>query len=416
MKNLLACFVLLVSLNIQSQPIQVLWLGNSYTYYNDLPGMFYNLALSAGDTVVYDSNTPGGTTLQYHATNATSIQKIYAQKWDYVIVQAQSQEPSFPPQQVAQQTLPYARLLDSLITDNDSCTETVFYMTWGRKYGDQSNCANYAPLCTFDGMQARLRDSYVQMANDNQALTAPVGMAWQQSWHTDSLINLWDTDNSHPNTAGSYLAACVFYATIFRKSPVGIVYSPLSSQVTNAHLQNIAYHIVFDSLENWNIGAFLPQAEFDFSGNETTKTFDFNNLSQNFDSYEWNFGDGNSSTTSGVHTYANAGTYTVTLTVFDPCGNWDSTSQTFTMQTSSGLNDTPPLQFTVSPNPATNLLYLTAEKNYKWEVEILNALGQTVVHHHISDRITAIDISSLSSGVYWIKGMNSVKKIMVINR
>jgi hypothetical protein len=290
------------------------------------------LSLSAGDSVVFDSNTPGGTTLQYHATNATSIQKIYSQKWDYVVVQAQSQEPSFPPNQVATQTLPYARLLDSLITDNDSCTETVFYMTWGRKYGDQSNCANYAPLCTFEGMQARLRESYLQMANDNHAITAPVGMAWQQSWHTDSLINLWDADNSHPNAAGTYLTACVFYGTIFRKSPVGIVYSPLSAQATNTHLQTIAYHTVFDSLANWNVGSFLPKAAFDFTGSEATKTYTFNNQSQNFTQYLWNFGDGNNSTTSGIHTYADTGTYTVSLVVKDDCGNADSTAQTFSIQ------------------------------------------------------------------------------------
>ncbi|OJV27779.1 MAG: hypothetical protein BGO32_11025 [Bacteroidetes bacterium 37-13] len=226
----------------------MLWIGNSYTSVNNLPQVFYNLSLSGGDSVMFDSNALGGYTFQNHSANATTIQKIQSQKWNYVVLQAQSQEPSFPPMQVQSQTMPYAHLLDSLVVDNDSCTETVFYMTWGRKYGDQSNCAGYPPLCTFTGMQARLRESYLQMANDNHAIVSAAGMAWKKSWQTDSLINLWSSDNSHPSVAGTYLTACVFYATIFRKPPIGLSYSPIGDSATTAFLQTIAHHTVFDSL------------------------------------------------------------------------------------------------------------------------------------------------------------------------
>ena len=164
-------------LAVQAQPKRILWIGNSYTTVNNLPLLFHDLALSAGDTVIYDSNAPGGYTFQQHAVNATTIQKIYSQPWDYVVLQAQSQEPSFPPAQVDSETYPYAHILDSLIRDNDSCSETIFYMTWGKKYGDQMNCSGYPVLCTFDGVQSRLTDSYLQMANDNHALVAPVGRA-----------------------------------------------------------------------------------------------------------------------------------------------------------------------------------------------------------------------------------------------
>lgn len=415
MKQTLTLIAIHCVLSVCSQQTKILWLGNSYTAVNNLPQMFYNLSLSAGDTVVFDSNTPGGTTLQYHATNATSIQKIYSQKWDYVVVQAQSQEPSFPPNQVATQTLPYARLLDSLITDNDSCTETVFYMTWGRKYGDQSNCANYAPLCTFEGMQARLRESYLQMANDNHAITAPVGMAWQQSWHTDSLINLWDADNSHPNAAGTYLTACVFYGTIFRKSPVGIVYSPLSAQATNTHLQTIAYHTVFDSLANWNVGSFLPKAAFNFTGSEATKTYTFNNQSQNFTQYLWNFGDGNNSTTSGIHTYADTGTYTVSLVVKDDCGNADSTAQTFSIQDANGITEAGHTSLSISPNPATDVLEISVTVNMLGkEFELINTLGQVMKSGTCQRSTTMLDIATLERGIYLLHYGNVLRKIVLL--
>ena len=58
--------------------------------------MISEIALSFGDTVNYDSNTPGGCTLQGHTINSTSLSKISQQSWDFVVIQAQSQEPSFP--------------------------------------------------------------------------------------------------------------------------------------------------------------------------------------------------------------------------------------------------------------------------------------------------------------------------------
>ena len=100
------------------QKRKVLFLGNSYTYVNNLPQLIKDIALANGDTLVFDSNCPGGHTFNNHFNNATSLAKINAQAWDCVILQAQSQEPSFSPGQVAAQTLPYAIKLDSLIKNN----------------------------------------------------------------------------------------------------------------------------------------------------------------------------------------------------------------------------------------------------------------------------------------------------------
>ncbi|MBK9318567.1 MAG: hypothetical protein IPM91_06900 [Bacteroidetes bacterium] len=136
-------------MQVISQQTKILFIGNSYTASNNLPQLFTDLALSMGDTVFVDSNTPGGYTFQGHTTNATTLAKINTQPWDFVFLQEQSQLPSFSPPQVAVDVYPYARMLDSLIYVNDSCTETVFYMTWGRKYGDAGNCANWPPVCTF---------------------------------------------------------------------------------------------------------------------------------------------------------------------------------------------------------------------------------------------------------------------------
>lgn len=411
MKYTLAFVLLLVTAHTFAQQKKILWIGNSYVTVNDLPTLFSNLARSGGDTIIYDSNAPGGTTLQGHAGNATTIQKIYSQQWDYVIVQAQSQEPSFPPAQVQAQTFPYARILDSLIHDNNPCTQTVFYMTWGKKYGDQMNCANYAILCTFEGVTARLRESYLQMADDNRALVAPAGVAWQTSWHTDTTINLWNPDNSHPSIEGSYLTACTFYETIFGKSPVGLSYSPLAQQGTTTFLQTVAHQTVYDSASQWNIGEFTPNAEFDFTGNAATRIYTFNNLSQNATSYQWLFGDGTNSTATGSHTYAATGTYTVTLIAADSCGRTDTARQTFTIEPTTGINDLAPAHIAVYPNPL-NGNALTIETTQPAVVVITDVLGKEVYRLKVNSGTTIADVTALETGMYLVAVNSKVIKLL----
>jgi hypothetical protein len=127
---------------------RVLFLGNSYTSVNNLPLLVKNIALSTNDTLIIDSNTPGGYTLQLHTTNTTSQSKLMAGNWDFVVLQEQSQLPSFPDDQVAVEVFPYAKYLDSVINQYSPCAETVFYRTWGRKVGDASNCGSWPPVCT----------------------------------------------------------------------------------------------------------------------------------------------------------------------------------------------------------------------------------------------------------------------------
>ncbi|MDA0199222.1 MAG: hypothetical protein OT643_10645 [Bacteroidetes bacterium] len=62
--------------NGQSLTKKALFLGNSYTYVNNLPQLIANAAASAGDSLIFDNNTPGGYTLQGHTTNVSSLEKI----------------------------------------------------------------------------------------------------------------------------------------------------------------------------------------------------------------------------------------------------------------------------------------------------------------------------------------------------
>lgn len=238
--------------------LKVLFLGNSYTYFNNLPQLVHDIALANNDSLLFDSNCPGGHTLFDHFNNNTSISKINSNTWDYVVIQAQSQEPSFSPAQVTAQTLPYAVKLDSIVAHNYSCTITTFFETWGRKNGDASNCATYPPVCTYLGMQNRLRQSYKIFADTCKGVMAPVGEAWRKSIAITPSLELYQSDESHPSLEGSYLAACVFYETLFQKSVLSNTYNPGIATQTLTFLQQTAHTVVNDSVLVWNIGKYNP--------------------------------------------------------------------------------------------------------------------------------------------------------------
>ncbi|NDD55938.1 hypothetical protein EBZ39_19080, partial [bacterium] len=126
--------------------------------------------LSKKFTAYNCSSTPGGYTFQQHSIDVNTLNYIQQGGWDYVVLQQQSQMPSFPDNDVIANTYPYARFLDSMINEYNDCAETVFYMTWGRQNGDASNCANWPPVCTYQGMDSLLRLRYTNMANDNNAI------------------------------------------------------------------------------------------------------------------------------------------------------------------------------------------------------------------------------------------------------
>ena len=114
----------------------VLFIGNSYTYVNNLPSLFQNMAASKGKSTFVDTKTNGGATMQFHANDPLSYQKMNSSDWNYVVLQAQSQEPSFPYGQVNAQTLPYAVQLADTANQISSCSQALFFMTWGRENGD----------------------------------------------------------------------------------------------------------------------------------------------------------------------------------------------------------------------------------------------------------------------------------------
>lgn len=381
------------------------FIGNSYTYYNNMPAIINSLANAGGDTLIHASSTPGGAQLIQQVSNSTTLNGIRQGNWDFVVIQEQSQKPSFSPTQVAADVLPFAAQLNDSIVAHNPCAETVFFMTWGRKNGDQTNCASYPPICTYAGMQARLRSSYLLMANQNQAICSPVGAAWQVVRDSFPTIELYTADQSHPSYAGSYLAACTFYASLFKKSPVGLSFYGSLSAADAQSLQRIAAMVVLDSLPNWSIGAYDPLASF--TTNTSSGTVSFINNSSYSHQYQWDFGDASPSSTlaNPQHIYAGVGTYSATLIASDSCGNSDTTTQSIVITTITNLDKLKNIKNNISiyPNPTKN--YITV--NYTEPIEelrIINLLGIEVFSQkNMNSGKNVIHLDTYTRGVYYIE-------------
>lgn len=194
-------FLLLVTHASCAQPIRVLFIGNSLTARNDLPGMVSRLI----GTKVRSLTVPGAS-LTVHAANPATRSVIREGRWTHVVLQEQSEKLSYDPAYATTHVWPAARVLA-----NDAGNATVvWYETPAHRGGNRIGDS-------FQAMQRRVTAGYVTL-NDAvghvSSRIAPVGTAFGVGLNRTASLY---TDSVHPNTAGTYLASLVFYRTITGK-------------------------------------------------------------------------------------------------------------------------------------------------------------------------------------------------------
>ena len=216
-----------------SPPRRVLFIGNSYTYVNNLPEMLRAMAAARGKTLDVAMATTGGWKLSDHWTTADSDahRLLRDRKWDVVVLQEQSTLGSTQMTNgVARvgaddQFQRYAKMWQEEI--HRTGTTPAFYLTWAKKGAPDD--------------QAVLDRAYIGAARAAHGLLVPVGRAWQGAREHHASIELFQQDGSHPSPAGTYLAACTFFAAFFDSSPIGLpatVTGSLIDQQTARPLSN----------------------------------------------------------------------------------------------------------------------------------------------------------------------------------
>ncbi len=196
------------------RPLRVLFIGNSYTYNNNLPAQLVALAQSATPPVPIQTRTVAqpGVRLQQHWERGEALAALRQGPWDYVVLQEQSTlgllliEGRHEVNDPDRAFHPYARRFAEEARKVGA--QPLFLLTWARRDTPES--------------QARLTQAYMSVAREMGAPIIPAGLAWARVRQEHPDLALYHQDGSHPSPAGSYLTACALYATLTGRSPVGL--------------------------------------------------------------------------------------------------------------------------------------------------------------------------------------------------
>lgn len=313
---LVTAFVANISLTMAQkvEPMNILFIGNSYTHMNNMPSIFEKLAVKAGKNVYVEKNTRSGASFKVHSEREDMYEAIKSKKWDYVILQGYSREFAHTPQHIDTATMPYLIKITDSIYANNPCTNILLYMTWGYDNGFSENPA----LDTYTKMADSIARGYQYVSDIFNLPIVPVGKVWKQV-REKGIINLYAQDKAHPNINGSYLIATTFYEAIFNESTEKIFTSTIKSDYARIIKRETNVY-----LTKWRSQYRLNDNRFELKPYITAKgeyTLEVTSAFSCAQSIRWDFGDGNNSTKfNGTHKYAKPGKYKVVLTVTDDCG------------------------------------------------------------------------------------------------
>jgi hypothetical protein len=185
----------------------VLFVGNSLTYYNDLPLIVEALADSApGLTPAQRLSTAMAAYPDYalydHWADGSAVRAIDRTKWDVVVLQQGSS--ALEESRVLLRD--WTKRFDEKI--KAAGARTAMYAVW----------PNAARQFDFD----RVNESYTLAAADVGGMLFPVGEAWRAAWRRDASVALYSADGLHPTISGSYVGALVIASMLLDRSPVGM--------------------------------------------------------------------------------------------------------------------------------------------------------------------------------------------------
>lgn len=204
-----------INLQKETTTMNILFIGNSYTYYNDLDVIFEKLCRENGKKVHTDRITQGGRKLiQFTDKNDTVTQDLIS------TLQSRTYDVCFFQEQSLLPILDFDAFLDGLTYTvqllKPQTPQLILYATWARKAG--------CPVLeehdwTPDSMTQDLAAAYGKAGSTLDAKVSYVGLAFQKATQLDPAIDLYDPDLSHPSYKGSCLAALVHYHTLFGGFP-----------------------------------------------------------------------------------------------------------------------------------------------------------------------------------------------------
>ena len=180
--------------------LRVLFVGNSLTESNNLPGVVASLARSSGRKLEYGTVVFPGYSLEDHWNQGDAKRALESRSWQVVVMQ---QGPSALPEGQAH-LREWAGRFAAVARANG--TRPALLTVWAESYRGRAALS-------------QVISSYRQAAAASGATLLPGGLAWQEAWSCDARIPLYGADGFHPSRLGTYAAALAVYGRLF-KAPV----------------------------------------------------------------------------------------------------------------------------------------------------------------------------------------------------
>lgn len=408
-KLLLLCVFLTSIINAQtlSDPLNVLFVGNSLTYFYEVPQTFKAIAEEQGYFVNLDQHTPGSTGFVDHINNSELFQKFDNTVWDYVILQPGTSE-SIEFSQPIESTIIQAHQLRDKIYENSPCASIYLYET---SYGIVDSSPE--ELQQYLDTQVLIKNNLIQMSNQIEIPIVPVGETFQTSIQESPEHFLWESyGDIHQNENGAFLAACTFFNALFQKPIFNSSINSTLSEIEANYFRNIAESISLNNLDVWNIDTLVANANFTFGTSDGVNVI-FDNTSTNYDSVLWNFGDGNTSSEinpSHQFDFSSQNSFQVYLTAFLGCKE-SHFNLTISQSSLGTVSIEQTNSFKVYPNPVINNLNIVSNSGTTFSYVLFDVFGNIVASEDESNTKHVFNASKLPNGIYFISISSNTKLI-----
>ncbi len=381
---------------------RVLFIGNSFTYVSDVPGLAKGFATAAGFPMKYLMHAPGGISVgdtaqgtEAHMNNPTVFSLIRSDNWDYVSLQDNQGRfvrgyGVFPDPAAYKVIEGHIKIKDS-IKINHPCAHVLWFAGWAFKNGYPGIATTGKELID------NIYGNYNYLQDTAGEIISPIGMAWKTAIDSLPAVDLWGPDEAHQSLAGSYLTAAVIFTTIFRVHTEYIDFDGGLDSVTARTLRRIAWRTVIDSMAPTELATIVP----DLVVTPTLLT-----ASPGFTTYKW-YRNGVSIGSGAGNTFSISadGCYQVVCADAAACESrsleqcTDAVTLLHTVTPANGLR--------VYPSPATkdiNIEIPVGQASTGAHLIICNAAGQVLHETELSEMngIVNISLPDVSPGVYFV--------------
>ena len=228
-----------------TRSMRVLFVGNSYTYVNDLPQVVTELAAASGILLEAEVIAMGGAKLCDHFSAMETRARMASGEHDAVVIQGQSVDMFYDGEST------YFCGENMGYSVRDAGAQTVWFATWARREGDEFYSRGRG-VTTPAEMTDHIDRWYRNLGQWGPGgHVARVGRAWERVLARVPEVELHDTDGSHPSPAGTFVAAVVLAQGLFGEAPAVPSPAPFGLDVSLAEtLRDVAVEApCFDELQ-----------------------------------------------------------------------------------------------------------------------------------------------------------------------